>query len=236
MDTTQLEIPGTSPFAATDKHYHVGCNMVGYLPEGDIYCADNVQDAVEFFLSRLQDAQDECLDECGDSSCDDQMCEWCSLSREIHNIKSSAMDGTQDLHRRVLANGGYGYTYTPPEGADIHYWIEPQADSKADAHAGKFSRSDICEVMMEQNDLWPFDFTAQAQTRSSDYWGPGHYFIYADRTIIGMTSRDPVTGKWFAYRDYQPPTPGKDRQCVGSDLPTRDTAIRALWVAYKEAQ
>jgi hypothetical protein len=232
----QLEIPGTSPFTETNKHYHIGSNMVGYLPEGDIMCADNVQDAVQFFLSRLQDAYEECEDECTSDGCTD--CEWHKLAQEIDNIRADAKEGTEELQRRVLANGGYHYMYLPPEGADIHYWIEPWATSTKDAAEGKFSRADICEINMEQNDLLPFDYWSEAQNGSHHYWGSGHHLIHADRTVIGRVSKyqpNDHTVTWFAYPDYTPPTPGKHKtyECVGSHLPSLDAAARALWVAYK---
>jgi hypothetical protein len=121
--------------------------------------------------------------------------------------------------------------FTPPEGADIHYWIEPQAHSKTDAREGKFSRADICWLNMEQEGLLPFQYVAEHQAGQADYWGPGHYFIHADGMVIGMVSRD--NSAWYAYKDYLPPLGEGKRDCVGDHLPTREDAARALWVAHK---
>lgn len=231
----QLKIPGTIPdYEKHAGHWHIGANMVGYLPESDIYCADNVQQAVEFFLSKLQEARDEAEDYCANPlGEDDYLREWRELADEIERMQTEGE--SKDLQAKLLENNSYSYTYCPPEGADIRYWIEPQSYNRFDAVRGRFSRADICEIGMEQNGTELPYYKAEAQTASHCYWGAGHYFIYADRTVIGMTSKDDM-GYWWAYRDYQPPTPDKDRQCVGQSLLTRELAVRALWVAYKNDQ
>lgn len=231
----QLVIPGALPdYRAHGGHYHIGANMIGYLPESDVFCADNIEDAVQFFLSKLQEARDEAEDMYASPfDQDDHMQEWRQLADEIERMQESGEENSKELQAKVLENHGYSYTFCPPEGADIRYWIEPQSYDKFDAMRGKFSRADICEIMMDQNDIPLPYYKSEAQTASHCYWGAGHYFIYADKTVIGMTSKDDM-GYWWAYRDYLPPTPDKERQCVGKSLLTRELAVRALWVAYKE--
>lgn len=146
----QLEIPGTSPFELTGKHFHIGANMVGYLPESDVFCADNVQDAVEFFLSRVQEARDEAEDMCCEIGNGHVGCEWRQLADEIEKIQALGAENCQKLQAKVLSSGGHSYMYCPPEGADIHYWIEPQSNNKTDALMGVFSKVSECEIWKEQ--------------------------------------------------------------------------------------
>lgn len=233
----QLKLPGTVPdYEAHAGHWHIGANMVGYLPESDIFCADNVQQAVEFFLSKVQEAYEECQDEIA-GALEDGVTgegEWPELAREIENMQ--AQGESKELQAKLLENHSYSYMFCPPKGADIRYWIEPQSYNRTDALMGKFSRSDICEIHMEQDDNELPYYHAESQAGQSNYWGPGHYFIYADKALIGRVCKDDITNKWWAFRNYLPPTPGKsgERKPCGEELPTRELAVRALWVEYKK--
>lgn len=234
----QLQIPGIETgWETIAGHWHVGSNMVGYLPESDVFCADNLQQAVEFFGSQLQSASEECQDMCAEIGDGHVGCEWSKLGREIDKIADMIVSG--ELQKRLKDNGSYGYIFTPPEGADISYWINPVASTRQDEADGKYSRADICETNMDQNDWYPFDYKCEAQNAPSKYWGMGHYLVHADRTVIGRVCRDSKDGTWFAYPDYTPPTPGKngERIACGERLRTRDEAVRALWVyRMKEKQ
>lgn len=147
----QLTIPNVREiFEEHIGHWHIGSNMVGYLPESDIFCAANVQEAAEFFLSRLQEARDEAEDMCYEIGNGHVGCEWRQLADEIEKIQESGQDNSLLLQQQIVSTAGTSYTYRPPVGADIRYWIEPQAANRHDAARGVYSRANTCEIWKEQ--------------------------------------------------------------------------------------
>lgn len=129
-------------------HFHVGSNMPGYLPESDVFCAETVQDAVEYLISELDRSQDLMSENCTAQSADDNLkgsecCAWCSEFYDIEKIKVSESDG--DLQYKIMRaleehkaknnkalSQVYSYLHTPPQGPDIVFWITVQIDVQDD--------------------------------------------------------------------------------------------------------
>lgn len=216
----QLTIPGVdSGWESVTGHWHIGSNMVGYMPEGDALCAETLQQAVEFFGTELQGAQDECADECSDAGLE-CACEWCKQGREMDKLQEQIESG--ELQARVKANGGYGYIYTPPEGADISYWINPVGRTRQDEAEGKFSDKRTCEVWQAQNDIFP---PSHWKMRDA-WWGPGHWILHHAEGTVGRASIN-TDGSWDAFVGWLPRAHGK---AVAECLRTIEEAFTVLYV------
>jgi hypothetical protein len=140
-------------------HIHVGANIPGYLPESDVSCFDSVTDALDALSSDLSDQREFYYEGCDgsgrcgghpglgdvteycDGSCGNEKCEcgWCDVASDVEAAKSAIRDSGPDEH--FVAEGRAAWIFSPPEGADIHYWavsIETDRDS--------------CEIAQEQGD------------------------------------------------------------------------------------
>lgn len=105
-------------------HLHIGQNMPGYLPEGDVYCAPTLGDAIGVWEDMINSLDVEDGDE---------------YSR-ILAVQSALRD--KDIHRNALLElekfKGSGtelanilhFIHTPDHGADINLWISVHADSR----------------------------------------------------------------------------------------------------------
>lgn len=142
-------------------HFHVGSNMPGYLPESDVFCAETIQDAVEYLISELDRSQDLMAENCTAQDIETKekgsdCCTWCSEFYDIEAVKSSESDG--DLQYKVMRaleehkakdnkalSQLYSYLHTPPQGPDIVFWITVQVDVQDD-----------CLIWLEQEgfDTW----------------------------------------------------------------------------------
>lgn len=112
-------------------HFHIGANMPGYLPESEVVCADNLADAIEYFINELDRSQDQLME-----PEDDDAEEY----NRIDSVKTSAND--KDLHRqayRELESFRSGsdtlsnlisFIHTPARGADVNHWISVHTDPR----------------------------------------------------------------------------------------------------------
>lgn len=98
-------------------HYHVGSNIEGYLPESDVACFDDPEDAREYLdreMSNTQDSLHDCEnpadngDACGD-------CDSCKAHAQIE-------DNRTELRRADVTQGGR-WTYNDGHALDIAQWI-----------------------------------------------------------------------------------------------------------------
>lgn len=173
-------------------HFHVGSNMPGYLPESDVFCAETVQDAVEYLISELDRSQDSMAENCTATKPEDKekgsdCCRWCSEFYYIEAIKASESDG--DLQHRIMRELEeykakdnkalaqlYAYVHTPPQGPDIVFWITAQIDEQDD-----------CLIWLEQEG---FDTST-----------PPHG---EEQSIVDHMERDTYDGDPGDIEDYDP--------------------------------
>lgn len=117
-------------------HVHIGQNIPGYLPEGDIYCTDDLG-AVETDLKcELERQRDFYYEGCPNNAAENCTCGWCKVGDEV------AEDLKPESHvwPELAAQGEWGAIYTPPEGAPIHIWATKVPGEAAD-----------CEIWQEQD-------------------------------------------------------------------------------------
>ena len=103
--------------------YHVGSNIPGYLPEGDVTCWDDASDAREALLTIMLEHVDHLGDACNDSDVDPE-CDDCDVYQVARKI-------TEELSRDVLAHSGEwqreGVTVYLPTGRELPlaFWLTP---------------------------------------------------------------------------------------------------------------
>jgi len=107
------------------SHIHVGSNMPGYLPEGDIYCTDTIDDALGALRFDLQDAADHYFELCEaenesqwlkGSDC----CDWCDVGYNVAAAINRISNG--DAAYSMENGGDVLFNFSPPEGPDLSYW------------------------------------------------------------------------------------------------------------------
>jgi hypothetical protein len=114
-------------------HLHVGCNTPGYLPEGDIGCFDDVEDAAGYLEDELKRVEEAYFERCPngtiapgtDQNCD---CEWCELAWDVYADRLH--DGP--LRPRLRKHGQWSALYRTPEGPDLAVWAEPAQGAQED--------------------------------------------------------------------------------------------------------
>lgn len=107
--------------------YHIGHNTPGYLPESDIYATDNAKQAVDLLDSDLDSLQDYYIQGCEAPSeiaahVGSDHCGWCSVYYDVEAHRTAVKNG--DLTYALENGGTVRLEYSPPEGADVVYWIE----------------------------------------------------------------------------------------------------------------
>lgn len=121
-------------FAVNTGHYHVGCNMPGYLPEGEVMCALNIDDAAMYLADELDRSQSLAEDMC-EAETEEQKdqgsdcCDWCAAYYNIEAVLVGIRAVEKDVHHAILRDGGYQWTYNPPTGAPLSFWVTKQDDS-----------------------------------------------------------------------------------------------------------
>jgi hypothetical protein len=114
-------------------HIHVGCNIPGYLPEGDIGCFDDIDAAAGYLAVRLKEIEDNYFEQCPNGTVQpgtDQNCqdEWCDLAWDVYADRLD--DGpTWD---RLRTEGAWSARYTTPEGPDLAVWATPDHGVRED--------------------------------------------------------------------------------------------------------
>lgn len=120
-------------------HLHVGVNMPGYLPEGDVYCAEDPDGALSALEDDLKDQQDFYWQGCEkygtNEPTDDDHCEWCKVGAEVQKLMDLITDGT--MRRDLDEHGRIGEIFTPPEGAPMHFWIVTGEGDRDDCETAK---------------------------------------------------------------------------------------------------
>jgi hypothetical protein len=140
-------------------HIHVGANMPGYLPEGDVMCFDSVEGALDALRQEIKDQQDFYYEGCEAASPEQQekgseCCGWCDVAGDCEAALGAIADG-DTAHvltseraaqfRKLQEDGqarpiGIGWIFSPPEGADIHHWLTYIPGDRDD-----------CEIAQEQD-------------------------------------------------------------------------------------
>lgn len=142
--------PGVNMDKSTTVHIHVGHNIPGYLPEGDVMCFDSVEGALEALRHEIKDQQDfyyeSCEGHCPDcaefeacgGSAHGETCAWCDTATDCEAALSAMADSGPDRH--FVAEGRASWVFSPPEGADIHHWALSIVTDRAD-----------CEIFADQD-------------------------------------------------------------------------------------
>lgn len=118
----------TVNFAKIIGHYHIGSNMPGYLPEGDVYCADILEVAGDMLAEELGRTQSLMEDMCeavdmAQREKGSDCCGWCAEYWSIETVLSGIRSVEKDVLHAFVRDNGYTYHHTPPSGAPIVFWI-----------------------------------------------------------------------------------------------------------------
>lgn len=118
----------TVNFAKVIGHYHIGSNMPGYMPESDVYCADNLETAGDILADELERSQSLMSDMCEAVNAEQRekgsdCCGWCAEYWSIETVLSGIRAVEHDVLHSFVMNDGYTYHHTPPHGAPIVFWI-----------------------------------------------------------------------------------------------------------------
>lgn len=101
------------------KHYHIGSNIPGYLPEGDVACVEDWDTAQMLFRSRVGEYQDEWMDrhteqhtsEADWNDCHAGGAERCDWYEVWVDAEADRTENATPHSKTVI--------YTTPEGPDI---------------------------------------------------------------------------------------------------------------------
>lgn len=101
-------------------HIHVGSNIPGCLPEGDVLCFSTVEDAVEALKHELKDQREYYWDQCeeGVMNCG---CAWCDVASDVEAALSRIADG--DAAHYARQGRGTLHLFSPPEGPNVVHWL-----------------------------------------------------------------------------------------------------------------
>jgi hypothetical protein len=108
-------------------HIHVGANIPGYLPEGDIGCFEEIDAAANYLAIRLGEIEDDYFQHCPNGTIDpdnpDQncQCEWCDLAWDVY---ADRLHDSSTWHH-VRTEGAWSACYTTPEGPNLAVWATP---------------------------------------------------------------------------------------------------------------
>lgn len=109
-------------------HWHVGSNIEGYMPEGDVECFDDPEEARQYLDTKMDNEQDG-LPGCENPADNGDPCEECDGCKAHTQIE----DNRNEL-RTADVTGGIRLTYNDGRSSDIAQWIEavPAADCEID--------------------------------------------------------------------------------------------------------
>lgn len=115
--------------------YHIGHNIPGYMPEADIYATDNAKQAVDLLDSDLDSLQDSYAQGCpgvpeNAAHVGSDHCGWCSVYYDVEADRTAFSDGY--LTYKLERGGSVRLDYSPPEGADVVYWVVPCTEEDVD--------------------------------------------------------------------------------------------------------
>lgn len=105
-------------------HFHVGHNIPGYLPESDVGCFDDLDNALEHLRSELNSQSDAWYENVDDRLADQGRADddpWGSVANDVYADAVKISDG--DMKPHAIRDQGVSLMYVPPEGADLHYWL-----------------------------------------------------------------------------------------------------------------
>ena len=104
-------------------HLHVGSNIPGCLPQTAPKCFGDLRSALDALRAELVFVQGDFY-ECCDGGCgldgNGDPCAWCDVAGDVQAALSDLVDGDAASH--LDRDGQVGWTFRPPEGADLHYW------------------------------------------------------------------------------------------------------------------
>ncbi|MGW9170169.1 hypothetical protein [Streptomyces decoyicus] len=96
----------------------------------DVFCTESSSAAIEYLKSELKSLEEEYYERCeghceegsGCTACGtSECCDWCSVAVDAEVAVSHIADG--DAASRVKGGSGLLYQFSPPEGADMSYWL-----------------------------------------------------------------------------------------------------------------
>lgn len=134
-------------FAAVTGHFHVGSNMPGYLPESDVFCAENLELAGQVLADELERSQDLMSELCEAADTAQQekgsdCCGWCAEYWSIETVLLGIRAVEHDVLHKFVRDGGYTYHHTPPTGAPVVFWITNVAGAHGDI--------ETCDIYRDQ--------------------------------------------------------------------------------------
>jgi len=139
----------TVNFAAVTGHFHVGSNMPGYLPETDVFCAENLELAGQYLADEIERSQEMMAENCeGEGETPDSQdmgsacCAWCAEYWSMQTVISGIRAVEHDVLHEFIRDGGYTYHHTPPTGAPVVFWITNVA--------GAHGNIETCDIYRDQ--------------------------------------------------------------------------------------
>lgn len=137
----------TVNFAAVTGHFHVGSNMPGYLPETDVFCAENLELAGQYLADEIERSQEMMAENCEGETPDSQdmgsaCCTWCAEYWSMQTVISGIRAVEHDVLHQFVRDGGYTYHHTPPTGAPVVFWITNVAGAHGDI--------ETCDIYRDQ--------------------------------------------------------------------------------------
>lgn len=107
-----------------DTHWHVGANVSGYLPESDVVCvfdADDARDVLIEDLRRVFENMPFCDERelLVDKPCSSARCGGCGAYRAVQKV----LDNPDQI--RPEDNDGYGLSVNDGRALPVQYWIVP---------------------------------------------------------------------------------------------------------------
>jgi hypothetical protein len=107
-------------------HYHVGTNIPGHLPEGDVYAVEDWQNALDVWKEELvrqaewfhsghlasHDNEEKQADDC--ESGGEERCEWYELIMQVEADKQGEYEEGSEI----------SITFHTPEGPDMAVWLQ----------------------------------------------------------------------------------------------------------------
>lgn len=101
-------------------HIHVGANVPGYLPEGDVMCFDSVEGALDALKQELNDQQDFYSDQGADQPNPEEDGAWHDVWTNVENALTAIEENSADA--AFVSEGRAAWIFSPPQGADMHHW------------------------------------------------------------------------------------------------------------------
>lgn len=118
----------------TIRHFHVGHNVAGYLPESDVYMSATVEDALAVLIDDLDRAVDHLAevtdpDPGSDEYRDSDLPFAEAALEELRTIAGGSHRGDTYGTLEDIARDGAAYDLEDGSALPVTYWLNPCADS-----------------------------------------------------------------------------------------------------------